>query len=178
MPPASEPAVWVALEKIRTNLAAITAGSSYWYTPHRVQVIRGGQGEWDPKALEGELGTIGSDPATVYLVRRGSRQLGRQQTGTNAQGSRDRARVAVQVLVAQRFTPETDADTPTEALVIERMLADVIRALSFVDPGLGVSIDADDVFGADDGPLEEMPTNWAVGVIQLEVSYDYFSERP
>lgn len=183
MPPATEPAAWIALEKIRTNLAAITAGSAYWYTPHLVQIVRGGQGEFDADALDETLGKWNPgqgdhDPATCYLIRRGSRHLGRQQTGTASQGSRDRATLAVQILVAQRFSPSTDLETPTEALVIERLLADLMRALAFIDPGLGASIDADDVYGADDAPLDEMPVNWAMGVIQLEVSYDYFAERP
>lgn len=178
MPPAAEPKLWTVLDTVRADLAAIVAGSSYWYTPHRVQVIRGGQGEFDASALDESLGAGSADPPTCYLVRRGTRRLSRQQTGTAAQGSRDRATVGVQVLVAQRFSPSTDADTPTEALVIERMLADVIRALSFVDPGLGVSIDGDDVFGADDSPLEEMPEGWAIGVVSFEVSYDYFSSAP
>lgn len=173
MPPA-DPKLWTVLERIRTDLASITAGANYNFTPHRVRVVSGGEGLWPADDLDESLGS----PAVVYLIRRGARQFGRKATGDGVNGPRDQAVVTVQVLVAQRFTASTNTDTPTETLVLEQMAQDVIRKLTFEDPGLGATVDADDVLSGDDARVEEPPENWTIGALTFQVTYDYFSSAP
>jgi hypothetical protein len=167
----ADPKVWTILDRLRADLAAVVADANHHYHPHLVKVVR----VFVLEDFDESLGTGAGDPATIYLVRRGGRTIQRDSTGDNTTGPRDKATVEIQVLVAQRFTASSDSDTPTEALVVERMLADVIRVLTFEDPGLGISIDSDDVLTADDTEVEEMPPGWAVAVIRFQVSYLYFS---
>lgn len=177
MPPA-DPKLYTILDRVRADLAAITAGADYHYTPHLVKVVRA----WDEVKLDTSLGldTV-TDPPTVYFVRREDRHIERDSTGDATNGDRPEATVDVSVLVCRRNTPSTDADTPTEALILERMLADVHRKLAFEDPGLGSSIDSDDVYaegGVDDTVIENAPEGWICAQVTFRVAYQYFSSRP
>lgn len=176
MPPA-DPKVWTILDRVRADLAAITAGANYHYTPHLVKVVRAWQ-ESDFDESQGGDVTTGGEPATIYLVFRGARTIERQSTGDSTTGPHDAATVEIGVLVARRFVASSSSDTPVEALVVERMLADVIRKLTHEDPGLGVTVDADDVLAADETQIEDMPPGWACGALKFQVDYQYFSSAP
>jgi hypothetical protein len=75
-----------------------------------------------------------------------------------------------------RRNPESD--TTSEALVLERMLADVHRKLGLEDPGLGGLVDGDDVYPADDAIVEDAPGNWSCAQVTLRVAYEYAAVRP
>lgn len=177
----ADPKIWTLLDRIRQNLASITAGANYNYTPHRVAIVRGGDGVWPTGQLDPSLGAGAGDPPTIYLIRRGQRRFGRKSTGDVVNGPRDQAMASIDVQVNQMSAPSSPADTPTEALVVERMCADVIRKLAYEDPGLGAVIDADDVLAADDAVFDDSAITsvpWIQAQLTFQVTYDYYSTAP
>src|SRR3954468_67855 len=152
----ADPKLYTILDRIRADLAAIVAGVDYHYTPHSVRIVRAFPEEGSP-VWDETLGTVATtDPATIYFIKRELRHIERDSTGDGG-GDHPTAAVDVSILVCRRNTE--DEATP-EALVLERMLADVHRALAYIDPGLGGTVDGDDVYPADDAIVEESPPNW------------------
>jgi hypothetical protein len=177
MPTPADPILWTVLERVQTTLAAIVAGANYFYTPHKVYIVRNAD---DDRLFDSTQGNLaGGDPATIYAVRRNAALTARHATGDNATGDRLETTVEVGVLVSRQHVPAAATDDPTEAEVIERMRADVIRALTFVDPALGV-LDADDTAteGVEDDVWDEPPDGWIALELTFRVRYQFPSSRP
>jgi hypothetical protein len=176
MPPA-DPLLWDVLERIQATLAAITAGANYFYTPHLVAIVRTAN---DRRLFDPSLGNLaGDDPPTIYAVRRNTATTLRHSSGDNTSGDHLQTTVEIGVLVARQNVPSTDADTPTEAQVLEQMRADVMRALTFVDPALGV-LDADDTAteGVEDDVWDDPPEGWIALELTFRVRFQYPASRP
>lgn len=180
MPPAAEPILWQVLDRVRSTLAGIAAGSNYWQTPHAVYVVS--SFENDERLYDSSLGDLaGGDPATIYAVRRFDRNTLRLESGDATSGDRPRATVEIGVLVSQQHVPSAATDTPTGAQVLERLCADVLRALMFADPGLGSGVVANDVAwesGVDDTITIDAPEGWIAAGLIFRVAYSFFSSRP
>jgi hypothetical protein len=175
MAPAADPKLYTILERVRTDLAAIVAGADYYYTPHAVRIVRAWPDDGAP-VWDETLGTDAkTDPATIYFVKRELRHIERDSTGDSTTGDHPTATVELSIMVCRR-NPESD--TTSEALVLERMLADVHRKLGFEDPGLGGLVDGDDVYPADDAIVEDAPGNWSCAQVTLRVAYEYAAVRP
>lgn len=176
MPPA-DPLLWDVLERIQATLAGITAGANYFYTPHLVAIVRTAD---DLRLFNPALGSVNAgDPPTIYAVRRNAATTARHSSGDNTSGDHLQTTVEIGVLCTRMHVPSTDADTPTEAQVLEQMRADVLRALTFVDPALGV-LDADDTAtdGVEDDVWDNPPDGWIALEMTFRVRFQYPASRP
>lgn len=174
----ADPLVWDILERIQATLAAITAGANYFYTPHLVAIVRTAD---DLRLFDPSLGDVnGGTPPVIYAVRRNTAVTARHSSGDSVSGDHLQTTVEIGVLCTRMHVPSTAADTPTEAQVLEQMRADVLRALTFVDPALGV-LDADDTAvdgGVEDDVWDNPPEGWVALEMTFRVRFQYPASRP
>lgn len=175
----ADPVLWQVLGRVKATLEAIVAGANYHITPHAVYIVRTFE---DGRLYNPALGNLGGGfPATIIGIRRFDVNTQRHSSGDATSGDRCESVADIGILVSQYHNPSSPDDEPTEAKIIEQLRADVIRAMAFVDPGLGASVEADDVLangGLDDSVVEDVPDGWIACGMTFRVRWQFFSSRP
>jgi len=164
MPPASEPQGELIVAALKTRLEGITAGSDFWYTPHKVLRFAA----WCNACLDPSLGSA-SEPATIYTLSPDDEESG-ENTYTGTQSL-----MHIDLALAQRFEPAGDVDPfnqpdPDRWKVQQRMRNDVrkrIRGdLKVGNTALLVQIPLVDMSAE-----ETFVKGWAVVFMRIEVLY-------
>jgi len=163
----AEPKLWQILQRIKTNLLAISSdgGTTYFYSPDQVLIVR----TWADKRL------FNTTMPITYAMRREDQADVEEATAGPGDGGVISAAVDIQMLVSQVFTTVDPTAEPGDVQVAQRMIRDVKRCL-FLDVtlgGLANNIALDKGTGALDMIVEESPAGWICGEMTFRISYSY-----
>lgn len=144
--------------KLKTSLAALTAGADYWYTPDAVERISFFP---DDAQLPDTLGDV------VYLLHPGRENVAEEATG------RTLVRHEFAIVAAKQHRVATERayleEAPTRWQVMNRLARDITRCLlsNVTLNGLAVNVDTDSIVIERDGYLQ----NWAFVTVRFTVSW-------
>lgn len=171
MPPAVEPYHERIAEAIRTRLAGITAGASYWYTPSKVL-----------RTVVFDEGDLDVSHDLVILIAPGDETHREAGTGDASSGGEMAVEAEIRLLAAKRYNPATEnpyqEQAPTRWTIGNRLVRDVLKAL-LSDVTLGGL--AQNIHAKGDGIVADRArfiAGWALVELRLVVLYRYLAANP